>query len=611
MKPIKDKSDLVIIIIFIFFVLLSFYLFFFIQPSPKHDFEDNTIPLSPAIDDIILTPYIVVYEDAEGNLDIEQISDPSFQFNFVRIDTYSYNAGFTDSVYWVKFKLINHSSSSIWYLEQEVDYIDYIDFYCQDSPDQPASQFIHKQNGRGYPFSVREIQSHNTFFRININQGESKSIYLRFKSIGPMTITLRLKDVEHYMSGERHDLAFKFFILGILLAMVFHSFVLYIYFKDSLYLYYSFFLLVYSAYIIVLHQIPFEFLWPEVVYWNRRVIQVLVLLASISALKIGIVFLKLKVYSKLLYHIAIGLMILFFLILPLDFIVFINEFDMLYPISWMVASVYLLFASIISLSKGYELAKYFLVAFFITLLGGSIYVSYILGLLPPNIFIDNILLIGLFFHYVIIYIGVSKRINRINEEIHNINATIHNSIKNKIDSIRNVLDLYLKGKTSSLEDIHYVSKLAAFCSSESQSILYVTKHSEITMEELIDEFILRAELALKLEGIDYFIHKPRQNTIIRKDNIQYLLEVFTESLNNIVKHSEANQVEIVLDYQQKILFLAIKDNGIGFNPRAIKFGHNHCYGLKIIQQLTSDRGAYFEISSEADKGTQIFVKIKN
>ena len=75
-----------------------------------------------------------------------------------------------------------------------------------------------------------------------------------------------------------------------------------------------------------------------------------------------------------------------------------------------------------------------------------------------------------------------------------------------------------------------------------------------------------------------------------------LARVAEEALNNIVKHSQANQVNVTLTENNQNLILSIEDNGIGFNPHQVEAGLH--IGLHSMQQRVKRLNGYFEIESQ-------------
>ena len=84
---------------------------------------------------------------------------------------------------------------------------------------------------------------------------------------------------------------------------------------------------------------------------------------------------------------------------------------------------------------------------------------------------------------------------------------------------------------------------------------------------------------------------------------RHVFLVIKEALHNIVKHSNADQVRIVISINSKILELIISDNGIGLEENAKSTGH----GLANMQSRIEDIHGQVKIISES--GTKINIEI--
>lgn len=87
-----------------------------------------------------------------------------------------------------------------------------------------------------------------------------------------------------------------------------------------------------------------------------------------------------------------------------------------------------------------------------------------------------------------------------------------------------------------------------------------------------------------------------------------LYRIAQESLNNIYKHAEASQVEILLEYRDKSIVLIIEDNGKGFNLNE-KIDLEEGMGLISMRERAALINGALEIESTPDEGTTIFVRI--
>ena len=82
--------------------------------------------------------------------------------------------------------------------------------------------------------------------------------------------------------------------------------------------------------------------------------------------------------------------------------------------------------------------------------------------------------------------------------------------------------------------------------------------------------------------------------------------IFKESVNNIVRHSNAAAVKIDFNLVDNELVLRISDDGIGFDAMREYDGN----GLLSINKRAEDCGGQLEIDSVEGSGTKIALRLK-
>jgi two-component system, NarL family, sensor histidine kinase YdfH len=85
-----------------------------------------------------------------------------------------------------------------------------------------------------------------------------------------------------------------------------------------------------------------------------------------------------------------------------------------------------------------------------------------------------------------------------------------------------------------------------------------------------------------------------------------LVRAVAESLTNIARHAQAQNVEVNLRMQDKGISLTIQDDGQGFDPNAIPSGH---YGILGIKERVRLANGTFEIQSENSKGSVLKIEV--
>lgn len=92
---------------------------------------------------------------------------------------------------------------------------------------------------------------------------------------------------------------------------------------------------------------------------------------------------------------------------------------------------------------------------------------------------------------------------------------------------------------------------------------------------------------------------------LKPDARHHLFLIARESINNAVKHADANLLEIVLQIEEKWLIMSIQDDGKGMDTAQKDHAGN---GLRFIQKRAHEIGAQVHIESEKGRGSKITIK---
>src|SRR5579884_2591614 len=87
-----------------------------------------------------------------------------------------------------------------------------------------------------------------------------------------------------------------------------------------------------------------------------------------------------------------------------------------------------------------------------------------------------------------------------------------------------------------------------------------------------------------------------------------LLRIGKEALANVLKHSQANRVQMELAYRKQTLQLSVMDDGRGFVPGQ-PGGAQQGYGLTSMRQRAEGLGGKIVIKSQPRRGTKIMAFI--
>lgn len=118
---------------------------------------------------------------------------------------------------------------------------------------------------------------------------------------------------------------------------------------------------------------------------------------------------------------------------------------------------------------------------------------------------------------------------------------------------------------------------------------------------------IEAKEFAKRTGVPCKITKPDNDIEISGEQLITLFRVFQETLNNIMKHAAAKQVQVEILKTGKCVDLVVSDDGKGFDETARNKPRS--FGLRGIQERIKHLGGDVRITSEPGKGTQIAVRL--
>ncbi len=99
---------------------------------------------------------------------------------------------------------------------------------------------------------------------------------------------------------------------------------------------------------------------------------------------------------------------------------------------------------------------------------------------------------------------------------------------------------------------------------------------------------------------------------LSSDDELVLYRVFQESINNIIKHAEATEVDLQLTYNYPDIIFVVRDNGIGFevdDDGMPRYHTQKAIGLLSMKERVSSLNGTMKILSAPQKGTHLRIKI--
>lgn len=123
-----------------------------------------------------------------------------------------------------------------------------------------------------------------------------------------------------------------------------------------------------------------------------------------------------------------------------------------------------------------------------------------------------------------------------------------------------------------------------------------------TLESLVNDIKSRTnmEVRFNVEGEKSELSNIIQLTIFR---------IVQECTNNCLKHSKGNNIDILLRYDEKNIYVKVSDDGVGMGCENVDNNKLTGFGLDMMKERVELLNGTIDISTEEEKGTTIEVNI--
>ena len=88
-----------------------------------------------------------------------------------------------------------------------------------------------------------------------------------------------------------------------------------------------------------------------------------------------------------------------------------------------------------------------------------------------------------------------------------------------------------------------------------------------------------------------------------------ILRIGQEAITNVVRHAQAQNANVTLLFEDKLLRMTIRDDGRGFEGDAQEQSQNGHYGLKGMRERAALIGARLTVKSARNEGTEVQVEV--
>lgn len=179
---------------------------------------------------------------------------------------------------------------------------------------------------------------------------------------------------------------------------------------------------------------------------------------------------------------------------------------------------------------------------------------------------------------------------------------LHDNVNQILTTVKLYNEMYLTGYMQDKELLAKATMYTQECINEIRSIskrLSAPTLGKITLQDSIRELVDSINLTGRLEII--YVPKGLSDCSVSEDIHLAIYRIVQESLNNIIKYSEAHLVCIEIGKKGTNIFLKITDDGKGFDTGARRAG----IGITNMRTRAENLNGSFLLRSEPGKGCEI------
>lgn len=377
------------------------------QPE-KLNIKFDYLSIEDNIESYILGPYLYILEDSKNRIDFANIISGDIDSEFNRNDSDVPGFGFTDSFFWLAFRIKVISTVHMdWKLELDYPLMDNIDLYIPDK----KTGYKKISTGYNYPFSEREYSYSNFVFDLGLEPGNFYTVYIRVKSGDRIELPLYILSSRALSDKVQNRMFLYGLYFGLIIVIVILNMILYISVRDISYLYYVIFALSIGLYQLTQNGFAYKYIFPVSLAGYNHYSLVLIVIMLFCGIQFSQTFLNMKISMPFINKLF-NIYKLFYL--PCMLLPFFISYSLSNKISFILAipAMPLVFISgIFMIYKKYPPSKYFVVAWGALIAGASVYVLKNLGIISPGFLTSNSLYIGSSLELVILTVGLGERIN--------------------------------------------------------------------------------------------------------------------------------------------------------------------------------------------------------
>jgi signal transduction histidine kinase len=225
-----------------------------------HAHAEPALEITTSLRGLELGRHMELLEDARGELQIDDVTQPAVAKRFERPSAPVPNFGFSASVYWIRLNVENMDASAhSWLLELAYPQLDDVTLFVP----RAGGGFDARRTGDMRPFKQRDVAYRNFVFSLREPPRTARTLYLRVATAGSVTLPLVAWSLTEFLAHQHLDWAALCIFYGVALTMVCYNLCVFVATRQGLYLTYAGYIAAVGAFEFTLVGHTFQYFLPD------------------------------------------------------------------------------------------------------------------------------------------------------------------------------------------------------------------------------------------------------------------------------------------------------------------------------------------------------------
>ncbi len=448
------------------------------------------------------------WRDPTGQQTINEIIRRQYDPRWTLAASSPPNFQYTNDTVWLRFELISaQSHDSDYFLELSSPFLDDIEVH-HVKRNHFGDLYIASSMRAGDDRTLTSSSNYRLpIFPIQVQAGVSELVYVKVRSSSAISFSVALWQRDAYISSEQTVQAFYGFFFGLMVVMACYNLVAWLFIKEPMYLCYVFYALSIVFFQASISGFGALYLWGNVDWLLDKGLVISISLSFLFGALFVWHLLLLKIQHVIYQKAVITTMWTYSGILLASLVL---PESILAPVAQVVgitACLALLLTGSLLSWQGHEMARYFVIAWGLLLIGTVVYTLVVRGVLPRTPLTEYMQPVGMTLEVMLLAVAMALRVNQERD------ARKH--------AARTALDLAQKVNAMNAE------KLILF--SEDNQVL---EYQAVEQEEQLT--VMRQELDVMKERLDGIVPVDLVETVEGQPNTAKLIEDASSESDKII-----------------------------------------------------------------------------